>query len=159
MYLGIMSYTLAWYHVMYLGWVQCTRRLAQHSRCNACIFTTLYTYYPGCDARMRATCTLVSCHIFGRSDAFENMLHMTCMSYASLNCMSCYSFPVNSHTYTSPAINIKLIFSVSIGSIVTSGALLLFTGTQLRPSSGRLSGTLLPTSSFIGGAVVAYSCC
>ena len=33
-----------------------------------------------------------------------------------------------------------------IGSTVTSGAPLLFTCAQLRPSCGRLSGTLLPTS-------------
>ena len=73
-------------------------------------------------------------------------MYVIYMSYASLNCMSCYSFPVNSHTYTSLAIIIKLIYSVSIGSTVTSGTQLLFTGSQLRPLCGRLSGTLLPTS-------------
>ena len=59
-------------------------------------------------------------------------MYVIYMSYASLNCMSCYSFSANSYTYTSPAINIKLIYSVSMGSAVTSGAQLLFTGTQLR---------------------------
>ena len=66
-------------------------------------------------------------------------MYVIYMSYASLNCMTCYSLPTNLHTYPSLAITIKLIYSVSIGSAVTSGAQLLFTGAQLRPSCGRLS--------------------
>ena len=61
------------------------------------------------------------------------------MSYASLNCMSCYSFPVNSHTYTPPASYSKLICIVSVGSIVASGTQSLLTGAQLQPSCSRLS--------------------
>ena len=71
-------------------------------------------------------------------------MYVIYMSYASLNCMSCYLFPANSH-YTSLAINM-LIYSVSIGSTVTTGSQLLFTSAPLRPSCGRRSGTSLPTS-------------
>ena len=73
-------------------------------------------------------------------------IYVIYMYYVSINYMSCCSLPTNWHTYTSPAINIKLIYIVSIGSTVTSGAQLLFTGAQLRPPCSRLSGTLLPTS-------------
>ena len=58
--------------------------------------------------------------------------------YVFTHCMSFYSFHTDEHTYTSPAINNKLVFSVSVGSTVTSGAPLLFTSAQLRPSCGRL---------------------
>ena len=46
-----------------VGSVHSAQRPAAYLRCNACILTTLYKYYPVCDA-MRATCTLVSCHIW-----------------------------------------------------------------------------------------------
>ena len=62
-------------------------------------------------------------------DVAEDM-YVIYMWDASLNCISCYSLPTNSHN-PSPAITIKLIYSVSIGSTVASGAQLLFTGAQL----------------------------
>ena len=61
------------------------------------------------------------------------------MSHASLNCMSCYLFPTNQHTYTPPASRSKLICIVSVGSTVTSDTQVLFTGTQLKPLCSRLS--------------------
>ena len=69
------------------------------------------------------------------------------MSYVSINCMSCYSFPVNSHTYTPPGSHSKLICITSVGSTITSGTQSLLTGTQLQQSCSRLSVlslTLLP---------------
>ena len=61
-------------HCNYTCWFGAVRRPAQHSMCNACILTMLYTYYPACDAIMGAVCTLVSGHI---------VLYpcMICMSY------------------------------------------------------------------------------
>ena len=43
---------------------------------------------------------------------------MIYMSYVSINCMSFYSFPANSHTYTPPASRSKLIGIVSIIVII-----------------------------------------
>ena len=39
---------------------------------------------------------------------------MLCMSYASLNCMSCYSLPANSPTNTHSAKRSKLMYLISI---------------------------------------------
>ena len=64
---------------------------------------------------MGATCTLVSCHIWLCRVWYVCYIYVICFSH----CMSCYSFPANSPIYTSLAINIKLIYSVSIGSTVS----------------------------------------
>ena len=45
-----------------IGSVHSARCGASSLRCSACILATLYTFYPVCDAMMRAMCTLVSCH-------------------------------------------------------------------------------------------------
>ena len=113
-----LCYTPHFNAVTPVGLVRCAWRPAQHSRCNACILATLYTYSPVGDSRMRAICTLVSCYIWLSRVWYVCHIYVICFSH----CMSCYSFSVNSHTYTYPAINIKLIYSVNIGSTVTYGA-------------------------------------
>ena len=70
---------------------------------------------------------------FIRCDVFCVVSCMIYMSYIghtfSLTvCHSTHCPQINTPTYTSLAINIKLIYSVSIGSTKTSGAPLLFTG-------------------------------
>ena len=58
------STTLHFTAFPHVGSVQRARRPAQQSRFNACILMMLYTYYHGCDARLRDVCTLVPCHIW-----------------------------------------------------------------------------------------------
>ena len=115
--------------------VQCAQRPAQHSRCNACMLTMLYMYCLVCGTRMGVTCTLVSCHIW----LLAYDMYVIWMSYASLNCMSCYSFPANLPTYTHSAGHFKLMYLVSIGSTIASGPQSLLTHSQLQPSCSRLS--------------------
>ena len=69
------------------------------------------------------------------------------MSYVSINCTSCYSFPASSHNYKPPASRSKLICIVSVGSTSDSGTQSLLTSAQLKPSCSRpsvLSLTSLP---------------
>ena len=48
-------------------------------------------------------------------------MYIIYMSYASLYCISCYSFPANPPTYTHSARHAKLMYLVSIGSRIASG--------------------------------------
>ena len=66
-------------------------------------------------------------------------MYVICMSYASLNCMSYYSFAANPPTYTHSARRSKLMYLVSIGSTIASGTRSLLTGAQLQPLCSRLS--------------------
>ena len=68
------------YCIYTVGSGQCAGCPAQHSRCNACILTTLYTYDPECDARMGATCTLVSCHVWLCRVRYECHIYVMCFS-------------------------------------------------------------------------------
>ena len=95
----ITHHTILHLHIRYSvpGTIQCARHPTWHSRCIASILTTLCPYYPGCDVVIRATCALVSCHIWQCGVWYVCHIYM---SHFSLSCMSYYSFPTNSPTYT-----------------------------------------------------------
>ena len=104
--------------------VRCAQRPASYSRCNACILAMLYTYYPVCDARMGATCTLISCHIW-RCHVWY-VCHIYVLCFAQLFIMLLVSCKVT-HLHT-PASRSKLTCIASVGRTVTFNTQVVLTG-------------------------------